>query len=89
MRINANRLPPFAGPVRVAAQQIEGIPFPESIEIGADQEGVEVKIQVAPDASPGTHAITLEGTARVDKFNEQSNGKITIVVKAAESGGGK
>lgn len=89
VRINANRLPPFAGPVRVAAQQIEGIPFPESIEIGADQEGVEVKIQVAPDASPGTHAITLEGTARVDKFNEQSNGKITIVVKAAESGGEK
>jgi hypothetical protein len=85
VRIDANRLPPFAGPVRVAAQQVEGIHFPESIEIGSDQVGVEVKIQIAPDTKPGTHAITLEGSARVAKFNEQSNGKITIVIKAAEA----
>ena len=84
LRINANRLPPFAGEVRIAPQQVEGIAFPESFQIDSDQQDVEVKVQVAPDAKPGTHAITLEGTARVAKFNEQSNGSITIVVKAAE-----
>jgi hypothetical protein len=84
VRIQANRLPPFAGAVRVAPQQVEGIPFPDSIEIGPDQSVVEIKIPVSEDAKPGTHAIKLEGTARVAKFNEQSNGTITIVVKARE-----
>jgi hypothetical protein len=68
----------------VAPQQVEGIPFPDSIEIGPDQSVVEIKIPVSEDAKPGTHAIKLEGTARVAKFNEQSNGTITIVVKARE-----
>ena len=86
VRIQANRLPPFAGTVRVAAKQVEGIPFPESIEISPEQSVVEVKIPISADAKPGTHAITLEGSARVAKFNEQSNGKITIVIKAAEGG---
>ncbi len=86
VRIQANRLPPFAGTVRVAAKQVEGIPFPESIEISPEQSVVEVKIPISADAKPGTHAITLEGSARVAKFNEQSNGTITIVIKAAEGG---
>ena len=86
VRIQANRLPPFAGAIRVAAQQVEGIPFPESIEISPEQSMVEIKIPVSADAKPGTHAITLEGSARVAKFNEQSKGTITIVIQAAEEG---
>jgi hypothetical protein len=83
VRIEANRLPPYAGLVRVAPQQVAGIPFPASIEIPADQTGVEVKIQVAADAKPGSHAIKLEGSGRVAKFDEQASGTITIVIKPA------
>jgi hypothetical protein len=85
VRIEANRLPPYAGLVRVAPQQVAGIPLPASIEIPADQTGVEVKIQVAADAKPGSHAIKLEGSGRVAKFDEQASGTITIVIKPAES----
>ena len=80
VRVDAHRLAPFDGEVRVAPQQHEQLPMPMSIVIPEGQSSVEIKIPVAADIKPGSYSLTMTGSARVAKFNEQAAGKLVIEI---------
>ena len=81
VRVDAHRLAPFGGEVRIAPQQHEQLPMPMSIVIPEGQSSVEIKIPVAADIKPGSYSLTMTGSARVAKFNEQAAGKLVIEIK--------
>jgi hypothetical protein len=85
--IRANRLPPFTGPIAVRPSGDGACQLPERVELPARVDRAEMKIVVPPSTKPGGHRITLSGSARVAKFDENVAGKPIEVVVVAPKGG--
>jgi hypothetical protein len=81
VRLAAERLKSFRGPVRVSLSPAVGLDLPEEVVIPGDQASVEIEVKVAKDATPGRRSINLSSTAEVDGFEEeQRGGRIEIEV---------
>ena len=80
VRIVANRLQPFKGPLRVNLGQMAGVNLPESVTVPEGQDSVEIELETQSDLKPGEYSISLGGVARVAKFEESYGGQKLVVV---------
>lgn len=76
VKLLANRLAPFTGPIKVEIQETPGITLPTSIAFAEGQQSVEVEVKVAADFQPRRVQIRLPGQALVGKFVEDGRPKI-------------
>lgn len=73
VKISANRVPTFDGPVTITLGPQFGFLVPASVEIPAGQPSVECEIKVEPTLNPGRHQIRIEAAGYVGKFEESLN----------------
>lgn len=71
IRLNAKRLPSFAGPIQVALTAQPGVTAPAMLEIPAGQASVEFTVSAAPDVKPRRERIRCVATATVGGFQEE------------------
>lgn len=76
VKLLANRLAPFTGPIKVEIQETPGITLPTSINFAEGQQSVEIEVKVAADFQPRRVQIRLPGQALVGKFVEDGRPKI-------------
>ena len=85
VRLSADRVKSFTGPVTVALTSPTGLELPETVVIPAGQTGVEIEVKIQADATPGRRSIVLSATADVDGFEEEHrNGRIEVEVLKPE-----
>jgi hypothetical protein len=85
VRLNADRVKSFAGPVKVALSAQQGLELPEMATIPSGQDGVEIVVKVQADAPPGRRSIVLSATGDVDGFEEEErNGRLEVEVVKPE-----
>jgi hypothetical protein len=86
VKLLADRVPTFRGPVTVKPLMVAGLSMPEEIVIAEGQEAVEVELKIAAELKPGTFRVRLPASARVEQFQEDTPGvELEIEVKAAET----
>ena len=85
LKIAANRIPPYDGPLAVTPVAPDGLVFPNNIEFAARQTYATVELKVAPDIKPGKYTVKLPASARIGKFSERNDrGKLEVIVKKKE-----
>ena len=86
IKLHANRLTPFDGPLTVKLSKVKGIQIPASINLAQGEKTVEITLETARDLKPGNYKVSLSGEAKIAKFAEQSGGgQIEITVKQLET----
>lgn len=73
VKIVANRVPSFNGPVTINLGPQPGFTLPASVEIPAMQPSVECEFKVEPTLNPGRHQVRVEAAGYVGKFEESLN----------------
>ena len=73
VKLVANRVPSFDGPLTLTLGPQSGFVFPATVEIPAGQPSVEVDIKVDPKLNPGRHGIRVEVAGFVGKYEESFN----------------
>ncbi len=73
VKLLANRVPTFDGPLNFTLGPQSGFVFPATIEIPAGQPSVEVDIKIDPKLNPGRHNIRVEVAGFVGKYEESFN----------------
>lgn len=73
VRIFANRVPSFDGPMTLHLGPNPAFAFPATVQIPAGQLSVEVEFKVDPKLNPGRHGIRVEVTGFVGKYEESLN----------------
>lgn len=71
LKLNATRLPQFAGPISVIPPTSNGVTMPTSLTVLADQAAVEFEIAVAADAKPRRERLRFSSQAQVGAFQEE------------------
>lgn len=85
VKLLANRLPPFTGPITVEVLDTFGLDFPTTFTIPEGKPSIEVDLKVAADYVPRKVRIRLPGQALVGKFVEDGRPKdVEIDVKKPE-----
>ncbi len=74
MRLTADRMKTFDGPITVQLSPALGLNLPEQVVIPRGQVGVDVEIKVSPDRTPGRQSINLNSTGTVSGFEEELRG---------------
>ena len=73
VKILANRVPTFDGPVTLNLNPQSGLVFPTSIEIPRGQPSVDFEIKVDSKLNPGRHGLRIEVAGFVGKYEESFN----------------
>lgn len=73
VRLAANRVPTFNGPVTVALTPQSGLTFPSTVEIPSGQESAPLEIRIAESLNPGRHQIRMEAAGFVGQYEESLN----------------
>lgn len=73
VKVLANRVATFDGPVTFKLSPQVGFQFPETIEIPAGQPAAEFDLKVDPKQNPGRHSLRLEVSGFVGKYEESFN----------------
>ena len=85
LKIAANRVSPFNGPLEISPVAPDGLVLPENIEFAEGQTHAAVELKVADDLKPGKYTVMLPAAARIGKFSERNDGgKLEVIVKAKE-----
>ncbi|MEO1995760.1 MAG: hypothetical protein ABGZ17_10845, partial [Planctomycetaceae bacterium] len=82
VRIAANRVSPYDGPLIVNPVGPEGLELSDALSFSAGQSHVELQVHVKPDTKPGRYSVSLPASARIRRYSEQAaGGKLIVVVK--------
>jgi hypothetical protein len=73
VKILANRIPTFDGPLTFTLGTNSSFAFPVTITIPAGQPSVEFDIKVDPKQNPGRQGIRVEVAGFVGKYEESLN----------------
>ncbi|MDB5335799.1 MAG: putative serine proteinase, subtilase family [Planctomycetaceae bacterium] len=73
VKILANRVPTFDGPITMTMGPYSGFKFPETVEIPKGQPFVEVDFKAEPQTNPGRHDIRMQVAGFVNKYEESLN----------------
>jgi len=73
VKLIANRVPTFDGPLRFSLSPQAGLVFPTTIEIPAGQPSVDMEIKIDSKLNPGRHGIRVEVAGFVGKYEENLN----------------
>ena len=73
VKLVANRVPSFDGPLQFILGPQFGFTFPSTVQIPAGQPFVEVDIKIDPKLNPGRHGIRVEASGFVGKYEESLN----------------
>jgi len=73
VKILANRVPTFDGPVTFKLGPNNGFQMPETVEIPRGQPAVEIDVKVDPKLNPGRHNLRVEVLGFVGKYEESFN----------------
>ncbi len=86
VKIFANRVPTFDGPLTFSIGQRAGFKFQEKIEVPRGQPFVEVDFKVDPTVNPGRHDFQVQAAGFVNKYEESLNGpNLQIEVKKPDA----
>jgi len=82
VRIAANRVSPYDGPLTVNPVGPEGLEVTGVLPFAAGQSHAELQVQVKPGTKPGRYSVSLPASARIRRYSEQAaGGKLIVVVK--------
>lgn len=73
VKLLANRVPTFDGPIQFTLGPNSGFVFPATVEIPAGQPFAEIEVQIDPKQNPGRHGIRVEVAGFVGKYEESLN----------------
>ena len=73
VKILANRVATFDGPVTFNLTPQSGLQFPESVTIPRGELATELEIKVDPKLNPGRHNLRVEAAGFVGKYEESFN----------------
>lgn len=73
VKILANRVPTFDGPVTFTIGPHSGFKFPETVEIPRGQASIEIDVKAEPQTNPGRHDIRMQVAGFVGKYEESLN----------------
>ncbi len=83
VRLVAQRLPSFTGPVTIEPQRIAGLELPEQLIIAAAASSTEFEVVIPADFRPGRHRFRFVATGQVGNFQEEPKPKeFDLEVKA-------
>lgn len=86
VKILANRVSTFDGPLTLTLGPHSGFKFPETVEIPKGQPSVELELQVDPKLNPGRHDLRIQVAGFVNKYEESLNlPNLQIEVKARDT----
>jgi hypothetical protein len=80
VRLTVERVAMFHGPIKIAFTQTQGFELPESVEIPAGGDSVDIPVKVPADLTPGRRGVDLHATAVVDGFEEEQRNRVEIEV---------
>ena len=82
VRIAANRVSPYAGPLTVNPVGPDGLEVTNVLPFSAGQSHAELQVHVKPGTKPGRYSVSLPASARIRRYSEQAaGGKLIVVVK--------
>ena len=85
VKILANRVPTFDGPITFTLSPHSGFKFPETIELPKGQASVEIDVKSEPTLNPGRHDIRVQVAGFVGKYEESLNApNLQIEIKKPE-----
>lgn len=85
VKILANRVPTFDGPVTLTIGPHSGFKFPETVQIPRGQASVEIDVKAEPQTNPGRHDIRVQVAGFVGKYEESLNApNLQIEIKKPE-----
>lgn len=73
MKVLANRVPTFDGPVSFNLSPQSGLQFPATVEIPKGESAVEFEVKVDPKQNPGRYNLRIEAAGFVGKYEESFN----------------
>jgi hypothetical protein len=73
IKILANRVPTYDGPVTFKFSPNNGFQLPETVEIARGQPAVEIDVTIDPKLNPGRHTLRVETSGFVGKYEESFN----------------
>ena len=73
IKVLANRVSTFDGPVTLTINPQSGLVFPTTIEIPRGQPSIDFEIKVDPKLNPGRHGLRIEVAGFVGKYEESFN----------------
>jgi hypothetical protein len=90
VRYAIDRVPGFDGPVSLRLNPQDGLTFDEAIGVAKGQSTVDVKVSIAPTATPRRVNLSITATATVDGYEEEVRAaNVEIDVKPPEPKKGK
>ena len=73
VKILANRVATFDGPLTFTLGPSNGFKYPETVELPRGQDSVEVELQANPQLNPGRYDIRMQVAGFVNKYEESLN----------------
>ena len=73
VKLLANRVPSFDGPITFTLSPQSGFQFPATVEIPRGELATEFEVKVDPKQNPGRYNLRIEATGFVGKYEESLN----------------
>ena len=73
MKVLANRVATFDGPVSFSLSPQSGLQFPDTVEIPKGEPAAEFDVKVDPKQNPGRYNLRIEAAGFVGKYEESFN----------------
>jgi hypothetical protein len=79
VKLLANRLPTFDGPIMLQLNPPAGFELPAQVELPRGQDSIEIEVTVPPNANPGRVQLRARCVANVGEFEEEQQAQLVEI----------